>query len=89
LVHICLGGGICGRGGGGEKGGGEGFLEVVDFTEVVEGVGVLLAEDTLFDEEKDDFSNVAAFGEAPILEDGGGHRTVFLEGVVTEAGDQF
>ena len=53
------------------EGGAEGFFEGVYFVEVIQGVGVLFAENSVFDEKEDDFADVAALGEAPVIEEGG------------------
>lgn len=39
----------------------------------------------MLDEEEDNFADVAAFGDAPVLENGGAHRAVFLQDVVAES----
>ena len=68
---------------------GEGFFEGVDFVEVVEGIGVLFSEDSVFDEEEDDLADVAALGDTPVIEEGGGHGAVFLDDIVAEALQEF
>lgn len=67
----------------------EGFVEVEDIDEVLDGVGVLFAEHLLFDQEKDHLADVAGLGESPFGHEGGGHGAKFLEGEVAKADDKF
>ena len=67
-----------------DEGSAEGFLESENFVEVVEGVGVLFSKDAVFDEEEDDLSDMAAFGDVPVTEEGGTHGAVFLNDVFTK-----
>lgn len=73
----------------GEKRGLKGFVEIVGFVKVLEFVRVLFSKDSVLNEEKDDFSDVTAFGDPPILKDGGAHRSIFLKNVVAKSKEKF
>ena len=72
-----------------EEGGLEGVLKIVGFVKVLEFVRVLLSKDSVLDEEEDDFANVAALGDAPVLKEGGTHWTVFLQDVIAKTEEKF
>lgn len=72
-----------------EKRGFESFFESVGFAKVIELVGVLFSKNSVFDEDKYDFSDMMAFFDAPVIKDGGAHRPVFLQNVVAEPKEKF
>ena len=72
-----------------EERGFESFFESVGFAKVIELVGVLFSKNSVFDEDKYDFSDMMAFFDAPVIKDGGAHRPVFLQNVVAEPKEKF
>lgn len=43
----------------------------------------------MLDEEEDDFANMAALGDAPVLEEGGTHWAIFLQDIVAKTEEKF
>ena len=67
----------------------EGLFEVVDVPEVVPRVGILLAKHSLLDEVEDNVPEVGAGMNAPLPQEGVGHWSKLLEGVIAKAEEKF
>jgi hypothetical protein len=74
---------------GGKEGFGEGGIEVVAAVEVFEGVALISAEVTDFDEIVDDVTDVETAVETPLIEEGERHGAELFDDVVTETCEQF
>ena len=71
-----------------QEGGDEGGVEVIDVLEVFDPVVIALRKDAFGDEVKDDFAHVARASDAPVCEECGDHRAVFVQEVVAESAQQ-
>jgi hypothetical protein len=78
-----------GAGGGGEIGAAEGLVEVVTGGEILPAILIGFPEFALFDEIEDEFTEVGAGTDAPFIEDEDGHGSVFLEGELADAFEEF
>lgn len=64
----------------------KGFVKIEDTDEIFPSITFLPAEHLLFDEMEDHFADVAAFTDAPLRHQGGGHRAELLQRQIAESG---